>query len=86
MPPGDPTKSKLLQQVEEGRKQKQRIKTLRAAVKDDMKAKVWSDADRDIAKLLALVPGDPEAMKWKKGSPRNSVSRTARRICGPSAL
>jgi len=63
--PGDPAKSKLLRQVEDGRRQKQRIKALRAAVKDDMKAKVWSDADRDIDRLLALVPGDPEATKWK---------------------
>jgi hypothetical protein len=65
LPAGDPAKSKLLRQVEEGRKQKQRVKALRAAVKTDMKAKVWSDADRDIDSLLALVPNDPEAIKWK---------------------
>ena len=70
LPPGDPAKSKLLRQVEEGRRQKQRIKALRDAVKADMKAKVWSDADRNIDRLLALIPGDPEATKWK-----NEVAR-----------
>jgi Protein kinase domain len=63
--PDDPAASKLRRQVEEGLKQKPRVKALRASVKADMKAKRWSDADRDIASLLALVPGDPEATKWK---------------------
>ncbi len=63
--PDDPAAARLRRQAEEGFKQSARIKALRASVKSDMKAKRWSDADRNIASLLALVPGDPEAIKWK---------------------
>jgi hypothetical protein len=59
--PDDPTVSKLRRQVEDGA----RVKALRAAVKSDMKAKRWSDADRDLASLLSLVPGDSEALRQK---------------------
>jgi serine/threonine-protein kinase len=68
--PDDPGAEKLRRQVAEGYKQSARIKALRAAVKSEMKAKQWSDAERDIASLLSLVPGDSEAIHWK-----NDVAR-----------
>jgi Protein kinase domain len=63
--PKDPAISKLQRQVEEGFKHIPQVKTLRAAVKTDMKAKQWSDAERDVTSLLSLLPKDSEATKWK---------------------
>lgn len=64
--PDDPTLSNLQRQVDEGFKQKPKVKDLHAALKAEMKAKQWSDAERDIASLLALIPRDPDALKAKK--------------------
>jgi regulator of sirC expression with transglutaminase-like and TPR domain len=64
--PHDPDASKLRRQVDEGRKQNPEIKALRVSLKADMKAKQWSDAQRHISNLLALVPKDPDAIKAQK--------------------
>jgi len=65
LPPGDPTVSKLQREVEDGFRHIPQVKTLRAAVKADMKEKRWSDAGRDVESLLALLPHDSDALKWK---------------------
>jgi eukaryotic-like serine/threonine-protein kinase len=63
--PDDPAVPAFEKAIDNGIRQAPQAKALLAAVKADIKAKRWDDADRDLNRLLSLAPGDPDALHQK---------------------
>jgi eukaryotic-like serine/threonine-protein kinase len=63
--PDDPAVPAFEKAIDNGIRQAPQAKALLAAVKADIKAKHWDDADRDLNRLLSLAPGDPDALHQK---------------------